>query len=93
MTSLFYRLTSVQSTVPVSLPPGLHFQSKVICTQQFLDDYLWTSDLADEAISKTEDEKVKSNMEAAKENILAVFINSGMADCETLQNVFGPQVE
>lgn len=39
MTSLFYRLTSVQSTVPVSLPPGLHFQSKVICMQQFLDDY------------------------------------------------------
>ena len=62
-------------------------------SNQFLDDYLWASDLTDQAIAAAADDKAKENMEAAKQNVLAVFINSGMADCETLQNVFGPQVE
>ena len=32
-------------------------------------------------------------MQAIKDNLVAMFIQSGVADCESLQNIYGPKVE
>lgn len=62
-------------------------------TDQFFQDYQDASALADEALAKATTESSKKNYEAAKENLTAIFINSGVADCESLQNIYGPKIE
>lgn len=62
-------------------------------TDQFFQDYLNASQYADEAIATEKSAAKKKNMEAIKENLVAMFVNSGVADCESLQNIYGPQVE
>ena len=32
-------------------------------------------------------------MQTIKDNLVAMFVNSGVADCESLQNIYGPKVE
>ncbi len=62
-------------------------------TDQFFQDYLNTSALAEEALTKATTESAKKNFAAAKDNLVAIFINSGVADCESLQSIYGPKVE
>ena len=38
-------------------------------------------------------EAKKANLQAIKDNLVAMFIQSGVADCESLQNIYGPKVE
>lgn len=60
--------------------------------EQFISDYLLASEYADERISTT----TGANAEYAKtvkNNINAYFINSGVANCDNLQAIYGPQVE
>jgi tetratricopeptide (TPR) repeat protein len=59
--------------------------------EQFIQDYLYASAKADEAY-KAADEKDQANLKVAKDNIDAFFINSGVATCENLQNIYGPKV-
>lgn len=62
-------------------------------TEAFFQDYLDATKYIDEAIATETKPKVKSYLEALKNNFVAMFINSGVADCESLQNIYGPQVE
>ncbi len=62
-------------------------------TEQFFTDYLNSTKYADEAIAAATKESTKKSMTQIRENLVAIFINSGVADCESLQNIYGPQVE
>lgn len=62
-------------------------------TDQFFQDYLNMTALADEALAAAQKESTKKNYEVAKENLVALFINSGVADCESLQKIYGPKVD
>ncbi|WP_297328963.1 hypothetical protein [uncultured Bacteroides sp.] len=62
-------------------------------TDQFFQDYIDASKYADDAIAAETNEKKKTNLQAIKDNLVAMFINSGVADCESLQNIYGPKVE
>ncbi|MBQ8672821.1 MAG: hypothetical protein IJ511_02015 [Bacteroides sp.] len=62
-------------------------------TDQFFQDYLLASQCVDEAIATETKPNKKANLEGIKENLVAMFIQSGVADCESLQNIYGPKVE
>ncbi|ADV43539.1 lipopolysaccharide assembly protein LapB [Bacteroides helcogenes] len=62
-------------------------------TDQFFQDYIDASKYADDAIAAETDEGKKTNLQAIKDNLVAMFVNSGVADCESLQNIYGPKVE
>ncbi|MDO4163496.1 MAG: hypothetical protein Q4D56_03780 [Bacteroides sp.] len=62
-------------------------------TDQFFQDYLDASKYVEEAIATETKPAKKKNLEAIKENIVAMFVNSGVADCESLQNIYGPKVD
>lgn len=62
-------------------------------TDQFFEDYLSSTEYADKAIAAETKESSKKNLTQIRENLVAIFINSGVADCESLQNIYGPQVE
>lgn len=61
--------------------------------EQFIQDYLAASEYTDEAINLTEKESTKKILRGIKENLVALFINSGTADCESLQAIYAPKVE
>lgn len=61
--------------------------------EQFIQDYLNASDYVDEAIAATEKESTKKILASIKDNLVALFINSGTADCESLQEIYAPKVE
>lgn len=62
--------------------------------EQFIQDYLIAGQWADEALQSPDvKESVKNAMGAIKENLVALFINSGAADCASLQGIYGPKVE
>lgn len=73
--------------------------------EQVIKDYLQTSELASgriDAAKKNAEkgdanqatyEKIAAMWESVKNNIDAYFINSGAANCESLQAIYAPQVE
>ena len=61
--------------------------------EQFIQDYLAASEYADAAIAAETNEAKKKNLQGIKDNLVALFVNSGTADCESLQNIYGPKVE
>ncbi|MDR0961397.1 MAG: hypothetical protein LBM62_02390 [Mediterranea sp.] len=61
--------------------------------EQFFQDYLTAADYADGAIVLESDSVKKSQLRLIKDNIEAMFINSGTANCDNLQELFGPKVE
>lgn len=62
-------------------------------TDQFFQDYIDASKYADDAIAAETKEAKKKNLQLIKDNLVAMFINSGVADCESLQNIYCPKVE
>ena len=61
--------------------------------EQLVQDYIAASGYANDAVKNAKDEKSKKNYQTAKENIDAYFINSGVATCENLQDIYAPKVE
>lgn len=59
----------------------------------FFADYQNAQTYIDEAIATEEKPSTKQYLEQLKGNFTAMFINSGVADCESLQNIYGPKVE
>ena len=55
--------------------------------EQFIQDYLAASEYADAAIAAETNEAKKKNLQGIKDNLVALFVNSGTADCESLQNI------
>ena len=62
-------------------------------SEQFIQDFLDASQYADMAIEGATKDNVKNVYKGVKENLVALFVNSGAADCESLQNIYGPKVE
>lgn len=60
--------------------------------ETFINDYLMASQLAEDALAAAKDNH-KPVYQGVKDNLTALFINSGAADCESLQNIYGPKVE
>ena len=61
--------------------------------EQFIQDYLAASEYADAAIAAETKESKKKAYMGIKDNLVALFVNSGTADCESLQGIYGPKVE
>ncbi|MDR0893380.1 MAG: tetratricopeptide repeat protein [Mediterranea sp.] len=61
--------------------------------EQFIQDYLNASDYADQAIAAAPTDAKKAPYVTAKDNLVALFVNSGTADCESLQAIYAPKVE
>lgn len=62
-------------------------------TDQFFQDYIDASKYADDAIATETNERKKTNLQVIKDNLVAMFVNSGVADCASLQNIYGPKIE
>lgn len=58
-----------------------------------LQDYIDCAGYIDEFIAKQTNEQVISAATTVKENIDSHFVGSGAADCESLQNIYGPKIE
>ena len=61
--------------------------------EQFIQDYLNDSQWADDAIAAATKESVKKDYQSVKENLIALFINSGTASCESLQEIYAAKIE
>ena len=61
--------------------------------EQFIQDYINAAAIADAAFQAETKEKAKANFKTAKDNIDAFFINSGVATCDNLQEIYAPKVE
>lgn len=62
--------------------------------ETFIQDYLSATQWVEEAIEKNaEKPDAKQGYETVKENLVALFINSGAADCASLQKIYAPKVE
>ena len=61
--------------------------------EQLVKDYIAAAGYANEALKAATKESAKKNYQMAKDNIDAFFINSGVATCENLQDIYAPKVE
>ncbi len=61
--------------------------------ETFVQDYLATTELCDKAVEALPTEKSKKAYESTKEALNGIFINSGVADCATLESIYAPRVE
>lgn len=61
--------------------------------EDLLQDYLDCSNYINSVIAGIEDEKILEQARSTKDNIDAYFVNSGAADCESLQKIYGDKVE
>ena len=61
--------------------------------EQLVQDYIAASGYANEALKAAKKESAKKNYQTAKDNIDAYFINSGVATCDNLQEIYAPKVE
>ncbi|MDR3119491.1 MAG: hypothetical protein LBU44_08800 [Mediterranea sp.] len=61
--------------------------------EQFIRDYLSTSQYVQDALDAETKEANKQNLTVVKDNAVAMFINSGAASCSSLQEIYGPKVE
>ncbi|MDR1004677.1 MAG: hypothetical protein LBL97_06710 [Prevotellaceae bacterium] len=61
--------------------------------EEFFQDYLTAADYAEKAYYAEANPNKKTRLGTVKDNIEAMFINSGTASCEDLQELFGPKVE
>jgi tetratricopeptide (TPR) repeat protein len=61
--------------------------------EQFIQDYLNASQYVDDALETEEKESTRNVLQTIKDNLVAFFINSGAADCESLESIYTPKVE
>ena len=59
--------------------------------EQFIQDYLLASEYADAAIAAETNEAKKKNFMGIKDNLVALFVNSGTADCESSAKYLWPE--
>lgn len=93
---------SVQAAKGESQPAVLHYFLELSMTklkgddahkEQFIQDYLSATQYVDEAIATETKDALKQAYQGVKDNLVALFINSGAADCVSLQNIYAPKVE
>lgn len=61
--------------------------------EQFIQDYLAASEYTEAALAVETRDAMKKAYLGVKDNLVALFINSGTADCESLQGIYAPKVE
>ena len=61
--------------------------------ENLLQDYLDCSNFINSVIAGIEDEKMLEAARGTKDNIDAYFVNSGAADCESLQTIYSSKIE
>ena len=61
--------------------------------EKFVQDYITAAGYANDALKAAKKESAKKNYQLAKDNIDAYFINSGVATCDNLQEIYAPKVE
>lgn len=61
--------------------------------EQFIKDYLNIAQYIEDALAASTKESTTANLKVVKENAVAMFINSGAASCQSLQEIYGPKVE
>ncbi|MDR2860024.1 MAG: hypothetical protein LBV64_06530 [Mediterranea sp.] len=61
--------------------------------EQFIQDYLNAGQYVDDALETEEKETIRTTLQTIKDNLVAFFINSGVADCESLEAIYTPKVE
>ncbi|KAA6333735.1 hypothetical protein EZS27_017884 [termite gut metagenome] len=61
--------------------------------EQFIQDYLNASQYVDDVLETEEKEATRNILQTIKDNLVAFFINSGAADCESLEAIYTPKVE
>ena len=61
--------------------------------EQFIQDYLNASEYMEAALAAETVDANKERLNGIKENLVALFVSSGAADCESLQAIYGPKVE
>ena len=70
----------------------VRYQSdKAKYSESFIDSYLKLGDIVDKRIAKAD--KYKEAYMITRNNLNAIFVNSGVADCATLEGVFSTKVE
>ena len=70
----------------------VRYQSdKTKYSESFIDSYLKLGDIVDKRIAKAD--KYKEAYMITRNNLNAIFVNSGVADCATLEGVFSTKVE
>lgn len=61
--------------------------------EQFFTDYLKVTDLLDAKIAMATTEDMKAKIRGYKKDIDDVFVNSGVADCASMEELFAGQLE
>ena len=61
--------------------------------EALIQDYLDCASYIDEFIALQTEDKILEQATKVKENIDGHFVKSGAADCESLQNIYGPKIE
>ncbi len=61
--------------------------------EAMVNAYLLVNDNLNKQIEYTKSEKKKGQLTGVKDNIEKLFAASGAADCETIEKIFGPQLE
>ena len=61
--------------------------------EALIQDYLDCAGYIDEFIALQTEDKILEQATKVKENIDGHFVKSGAADCESLQNIYGPKIE
>lgn len=60
---------------------------------QFFKDYQNSTKYCNDALATATSPNIKKTYKTIKDNLIAIFINSGVADCESLQKIYGSKVE
>lgn len=72
---------------------GQKFKQDENHRDDIIQDYLDCGNYLNSVIAGITDERVLEAARNTKENLDAYFINSGAADCESLQAIYGPKIE
>lgn len=68
-------------------------QNNEIEAEEVIDNYLLYMDMAKKQMDAQTDEKKKANINNARLNVEKIFFAAGVADCETLSNIFMPKFQ
>ncbi|PXX96804.1 hypothetical protein DF185_19355 [Marinifilum breve] len=72
---------------------GILVKAGEIEPEEVIDNYLLFMDMAKKQIDAETNEKKKENLDNARKNVEQIFFKAGVADCETLSNIFTPKFE
>ncbi|WP_321309827.1 hypothetical protein [Marinifilum fragile] len=72
---------------------GVLVKAGEIEPEEVIDNYLLFMDMAKKQIDAETNESKKENLENARKNVEQIFFQAGVADCETLSNIFTAKFE